>query len=137
MTREEAIEVLDKFAHHSHSEVIEYPREVAIEALEMAIKALEYPEQNVVAVVPCGDTVSREAVKKLHCDICMDNNICYRNKENCEDLKLFDKLPSVQPERQKGEWIILDVYDCSICHCKSSILSNFCPNCGADMRGGE
>ena len=48
--------------------------------------------------VPCEDAVSRQAVKDLYCCICMDENICYRSKENCEDLKLFDELPSVQPK---------------------------------------
>lgn len=48
------------------------------------------------------DLISREAAKKLYCNICMDKNICYRNKENCEELNLFDKLPSAQPERK---WI--------------------------------
>jgi len=57
-------------------------------------------------------------------------------------------------ERPKGRWILqayehfqngneLYKYDCNICghreeHAYSdSELSNFCPNCGADMRGGK
>lgn len=28
----------------------------------------------------------------------MESNLCYRSKETCEDLKLFDKLPSVKPQ---------------------------------------
>lgn len=55
----------------------------------------------------CEDCVSRQAAKKLHCDICMDNNICYKNKENCEELDLFDKLPPITP---KHRWIPVD-YD--------------------------
>lgn len=47
---------------------------------------------------PCDDAVSRQAVKDLFCRICMESNLCYRSKETCEDLKLFDKLPSVKPQ---------------------------------------
>ena len=47
---------------------------------------------------PCEDAISRQAVKDLFCRICMESNICYRSKETCEDLKLFDKLPSVKPQ---------------------------------------
>lgn len=41
MTKTEAIEILDRYAHHSHLEVIEYPRKVAVEVFEMAIEALK------------------------------------------------------------------------------------------------
>lgn len=54
MTREEAIEILDRYAHHSHSEVIKYPREVATEVFELAIAALK--------AEPCEDAVSLDAV---------------------------------------------------------------------------
>lgn len=56
----------------------------------------------------------------------------------------LDKLDllSARPERRPGEWIYDG--DCYICtQCKSAFnwwadsqTSNFCPNCGADMRGG-
>ena len=53
-----------------------------------------------------------------------------------------------QDKRPKGRWIetcMADVYQCSNCKkatkmdefCDSDILRNFCPNCGADMRGEE
>lgn len=62
-------------------------------------------------------------------------------------MKIINSIPSAEPERTKGEW----VYDgkrgrfpackCSICgHYENAdwaILqgANFCPHCGADMRG--
>ena len=42
--------------------------------------------------------ISLNAVKDLYCRICMESNLCYRPKETCEDLSLFDKLPSVNPQ---------------------------------------
>lgn len=44
-------------------------------------------------------------------------------------------------ERKRGEWILQDdedstllVYRCSECN-EAGAFTNFCPNCGADMRG--
>ena len=44
-------------------------------------------------------TISLNAVKDLFCRICMESKICYRSKETCVDLKLFDKLSSVIPQQ--------------------------------------
>jgi ribosomal protein S27E len=65
-------------------------------------------------------------------------------------LELFgntEQLPSAQPKRKTGEWVDQDrgafyTVECSECH-KEPLLdaygdyvhSNFCPFCGADMRG--
>ena len=75
-------------------------------------------------------------------------------------------LPSAEPERKKGHWIedaetyyravnekgggvnedtpfFVDDIACSECLAMFSVIDNctedfnFCPNCGADMRGGE
>ena len=58
--------------------------------------------------------------------------------------ELLENLPSAQPERAEGEWIPFDVeYECS--HCGIILQfndgtpkdnnANFCPNCGARMKG--
>ena len=57
------------------------------------------------------------------------------------------KAPSAQPEeRKKGAWInegrIIRCNKCKIGYAtvkgmKSALTYNFCPNCGADMRGGD
>ena len=61
--------------------------------------------------------------------------------------EVFMSLPSAQPQRKKGKWIkhIDDLYpaestiECSVCHNEQplTIDDNYCPNCGADMRGEE
>ena len=42
-------------------------------------------------------------------------------------------------ERPKGEWIVREepmIYECPFCGELNCCKGNFCPNCGADMRGG-
>lgn len=92
----------------------------------------------------CLDCVSREAVLNI------------LPKYRLEESKIAEEtkaLPSITPERPKGEWISAKVgklfpsndYKCSKC---GNILdfdgvnvgrgdANFCPNCGADMRGKQ
>ena len=56
--------------------------------------------------------------------------------------RCIDEMPSVQTERKKGKWIDAQYpfSRCNICECyfdTENNLANFCPNCGADMRGEE
>ena len=73
----------------------------------------------------------------------------------CE--KAVRNQPSAQPERKTGKWIVFDSdddkYDKIKCDCCKKGFTvdayhwtdigftkddlNFCPNCGADMRGGQ
>ena len=73
------------------------------------------------------------------------------NDSICEQqaIDALWELPSAQPERKKGRWIITDTDSCYCSECKKDPISfvngsefwwldkmpNFCPNCGADMRG--
>ena len=61
--------------------------------------------------------------------------------------QILEELPSAQPEREKGEWGFETWRDgyrnlqCSVCGQWIASTScdlppfNYCPNCGADMRG--
>lgn len=59
----------------------------------------------------------------------------------------LETLPSVQPERKSGKWIPHGDDDgehygdrCSVCgewYVMIDGRTNYCPNCGADMRGEE
>ena len=66
-------------------------------------------------------------------------------RENLDDLDigsifgLLDLAPTVE-ERPHGEWIADHenyLCYCSICEDKHTYPFNFCPNCGADMRGDD
>lgn len=53
--------------------------------------------------------IEKEAAKKKHCEICLEERICYRGKQNCAELKAFDLIPAadVQP--------VVRCKDCKYC----------------------
>ena len=70
----------------------------------------------------------------------------------CSIIRLAESLPEIDAtERKRGEWQITSAYPHNV-HCSEcgkrfaqthwgvwedgSLPRNFCPNCGADMRGG-
>lgn len=62
-------------------------------------------------------------------------------------MQNLEKLPTIEP-RAKGHWIRHDnadivegfyvpKYECSECHAWKEDDSDYCPSCGADMRGEQ
>ena len=54
----------------------------------------------------------------------------------------FEKMRPAQPERIKGHWVNGRCDKCNghapfWCMASTYYASNFCPNCGADMRGEQ
>ena len=55
--------------------------------------------------------------------------------------------PAIEPEHKTGNWVGIDDepcedWECNRCgevvtNCGYDVLPNFCPNCGADMRGEQ
>lgn len=91
--------------------------------------------------VPCTDVIDRQAA------ICIASVYCH----TANIAKELAKLPSAQPEREKGNWVYgedeygIDGYHCDKCgffvpwdygHAFINYIEdyNFCPSCGADMR---
>lgn len=69
------------------------------------------------------------------------NSEYHHTKKQVKEIKNgVQNLPPTQPECKKGKWI--NDGDCYVCsECRSvyewwadSQVSNYCPNCGADMR---
>ncbi len=60
--------------------------------------------------------------------------------ETCA-IEAVNDAPTIEPKR--GEWIIkqkgfgVEAKVCSVCGVEKNNMSNFCPNCGADMRGAD
>lgn len=80
--------------------------------------------------VECGEYLSEDM---------MEIKIINSNKA----LEAIEALPSAEPERKMGQWLNhlgLPLNDfCSVCAKDSPYNKHwdFCPNCGADMRGEE
>lgn len=88
------------------------------------------------------DCISREVVINHICE----NKECYKEDckgrilKRCPDLQWVFDLPPVTPKRPKGKWVrVVDkaghwVWECD-CKWQQRFATNYCPNCGADMRG--
>lgn len=61
---------------------------------------------------------------------------------------ILEQMPSAQPERKRGKWIVYKAPDKQHCglvkcpFCGEDMIAeadeyNFCPNCGAEMRGEQ
>ena len=107
--------------------------------------------------IPGGDTINRQAV----IDACLKLSEARRKWDTAEgraEMRGIDAvmcaihdLPSAQPERMRGEWVEDDdgwdgeIWRCSECDAVFTLNDgtpeengyNFCPNCGADMRGED
>lgn len=91
--------------------------------------------------IAMSDLISRKAL----CEFCLNT------KDRTVDANDIMRFPSAEPERKKGEWVKEDlsgyltpggnsIYHCSECgHTEGPYphprLTDFCPNCGAEMRG--
>lgn len=141
MTNKEAREILRTIGFHIpvvHTG-IKHPRDF-YEAIDLAIKALEREADLEQAVVNI--KMSEEEIKQFK-QMLREHNLLYSITSNT-----FVEGASV--ERPKGEWIVdedafsKDFRKCSNCNEDAEwleggcqFLPNFCPNCGADMRGGR
>ena len=76
------------------------------------------------------DTISRQAAIDAVSKACFELRGVFGR---CEDA--LKALPSAQ---KKGHWVDEGTnYSCSECHRGCWVNSNYCPWCGADMRGEQ
>ena len=73
----------------------------------------------------------------------IDRHICTRQSSDDNKRLLTEALVKAIPKREHGKWIHKCIYgdrfcECSVCRSQTyqvSPLYEFCPHCGADMRG--
>lgn len=77
------------------------------------------------------DLISRQAAIDY-----IDRAITAWSEDKEIAIDCLRNLPSAEPVRMKGKWnkIHWKAYRCSECERVSEYQSNFCHNCGADMR---
>lgn len=137
MTKEEAITRLKNMAWLYGS----VEREQNLEAIDMAIEALTYQNLSKPNNTCEVDLISREdAMSAVQDHFNADGFQGYYDGQKMMDR--ITALPSA--EAVQGEWILDGGTPiCSGCHeepCWSSEgydFTDFCPNCGADMRGDK
>lgn len=79
-----------------------------------------------------GDCISRQAVL----------DVIEREQFKGDAISEIEKLPPVTPKPKTGHWIDREIYDadrwkCSECGRTEPYKENYCPKCGADMRGEQ
>lgn len=124
MTKEEA-------ANHIRYGIIEenyhLPKELGIEACEMAIKALEQD--------PCVDCISRDEAIRV-AEQGQIQGYEWQFKKLCN-------LPPVTPQPKVGQWNrVVDkaghcVWECDKCGWQQRFNTNYCPDCGAKKQEEE
>lgn len=145
MTGDEAIVFLEAIKRGLHQTGKDHPyRDDLIpkmkEALCIAIEEMK--------AEPCEDAISREELLKNQTVIVDDDGLMHK----VVHIGRICAAPSVNPRLRTGKWIKHDTghsiyYDCSLCGCTAPHievadkilwkLSNYCPDCGAEMEGIE
>lgn len=109
-------------------------KESILEAYKMAMQALQEL---------CEDAISRQSVLDMAYDMSEIDGEHFEDTHMVVDVDDIQELPSAE---KTGHWIRVDdsklkCSECEVVHFIAQYPSagqiNFCPNCGADMRGGE
>ena len=97
------------------------------------------------------DLISRSALKKEFDDKCAFECAICKYAKDFAPCKLIDNAPTIERprptiERPRGEWVknndtvFINRFNCSLCGrliFEPKDKNNFCPKCGAYMRGGR
>lgn len=86
------------------------------------------------------DTISRQAVLRV-LNRNMSNGFYDYNHDWWDptiDMEAINEIKALPSTQKKGHWIDEGTnYACSECHRGCWVNSNYCPWCGADMRGED
>ena len=147
MTNEEARRILIQNTESLKANPLVTVDDCLYEAFDVAIKALEQTELN-----PSYNSIKTELDCINRTELTQKLNAWDSKAHGIPNYawKVIREMPSVYPERPKGKWIKYKVdiaphpLHCSLCgfsnhHISDRYIKEFrrCPNCGAEMDGGE
>ena len=157
MTLEEAIRHCEEVAKSCQLKAYDIERDDYKDLEECAAEHRQLVEwlrelKRLRAQNPCDDAVSREAVyeamveKGQHSRRYKVGEIWELNGDEIREA--LDMVPSVTPKRKTGKWLCSDdLYETAVCSCCGWDTTEpwqhikswfeFCPHCGADMRGEQ
>ena len=79
---------------------------------------------------------------KIRDNVSRDYLLSLANKDGAYGYVSAHEIINAPSVENKGEWISqydedgkTGWYECSCCHSERAFNTNFCPDCGADMRG--
>ena len=95
--------------------------------------------------------IDADALKELFSEVIghiakkpeMNGNLEHMIRASAMVIQMIDDAPSIQPEREKGEWVYNSPVTMKCNRCGLVIKDwdwhrfKICPNCGAKMEGGE
>lgn len=148
MTREKAIKILTLF----REEWDRHSKTPNAKALDMAIAALREPEPIHFTIRWTRPHADSTLARMTKAELIEYVRMCEKNVEAAmqtvdQQAKNVEKLLK-ESERKKGQWTDFDYDNSYYCTACGEIWTlndgnpqennmNFCPNCGADMRGEE
>ena len=77
------------------------------------------------------DLIERAEAIDAMCEACSD----WCDEGVCKKVSAIQNLPSAQPQRKMGKWIVY--YECPKCGEITKDFTEYCPFCDADMRGEQ
>ena len=127
MTHDEMIDTLKGLVFGTFDRTTAKERE----ALDMAISALSTEGEYIKKSELLQHVTTEELSDYKDCDVIhaeeIDELTTYSFPDSAENKGKWEKIWRTDCERSE--------YVCSKCGCGEDLLTDFCPNCGADMRG--
>ena len=125
------------------------------ENLRRRASTIEWLDQEFIGQPDCEDAISRKAAYSAITDYARKHTFNGYHKGMLKARDIVDALPSIEPIRPRGHWIEPQQDDgmsdpikyqvrCSNCGWDidpqtwyEEMAHNYCPNCGAEMRGDQ
>ena len=148
MDKEQAIEIIERHIDNNiaSGSLVGQALSMAIDALKAQL-SMEDATSDTISRQQAIDALDFEIVHMIaYCDGENEGNPLAQYNKGLEDgKKAIEALPPAQPEPKEGHWkkdesddcpIVFQQFRiCSVCGTIEMSETNYCPNCGAKMKG--